>query len=67
LITNELINEFIEFNVTSDVQAFLDGTATNFGWIIKKDNEAQNGKIEFASKENVNNIPQLILNFSGSN
>ena len=53
LITNDMINQFIEFDVTSDVQAYLDETANNFGWIIKKDNGPLNGSLEFASKEPV--------------
>lgn len=63
LITNDMINQFIEFDVTSDVQAYLDGTATNFGWIIKKSDEALNGSLDFASKESAENQPKLILTF----
>jgi len=65
LITNDMINQFIEFDVTSDIQAFVDGTASNFGWMIKKDDKAQNGTIEFASKESNSNVPKLLLVFEG--
>jgi hypothetical protein len=65
LITNNMVNQFIEFDVTSDVQAFLDGTQNNFGWIIKKGDEALNGSLDFASKEDFNNHPKLILTFEG--
>lgn len=65
LITNDMINQFIEFDVTSDVQAFLDVTSSNFGWIIKKGDEALNGSLDFASKESADNQPKLILTFEG--
>ena len=65
LITNDMINQFIEFDVTSDVQAYLDGTKSNFGWIIKKGDEAFNGSVEFVSKENGVNNPELFLVFEG--
>jgi len=63
LITNGMTNQFIEFDVTSDVQSFIDGTESNFGWIIKKGDGSLNGSISFASIESQNNIPQLILSF----
>ena len=65
LITNDMTNQFIEFDVTSDVQAFLDGTSNNFGWIIKKGDEALNGSLDFASKESIVNNPELLLVFEG--
>jgi hypothetical protein len=49
----------VSFNVTSDVQAFLNGT-TNNGWIIKKDIETVDGDLEFGSS-NSSNSPQLII------
>jgi len=61
LVTNDVLNQFVEFDVTTDVQSFLDGTEGNFGWIVKKDDEAKNGTIEFASKESSSNIPQLVV------
>ena len=64
LITNGLVNQFIEFDVTADVQAFLDGTAQNNGWIVKKTSEGQNGRIDFTSDEGSANNPELVLVFS---
>lgn len=49
----------VSFNVTSDVQAFLNGT-TNNGWIIRKDDESQDGDIQFGSKES-SNSPKLVI------
>lgn len=46
-------NLYISWNVTSDVQAFVDGTP-NYGWCIKSSNENQNTRIQFNSKENAN-------------
>lgn len=65
LITNNMVNQWIEFDVTADVQAFIDGTATNYGWLIKKSgDESLNGSIEFASKEFLSNNPELVLVFA---
>lgn len=49
----------VSFNVTSDVQAFLNGTA-NDGWIVRKDDETKEGDIEFSSMNN-SNQPQLVI------
>jgi PKD domain-containing protein len=49
----------VSFNVTSDVQAFLNGTA-NDGWIVKKDDETKDGIIQFSSREGANS-PQLVI------
>jgi hypothetical protein len=62
LITNGLEGQYIEFDVTADVQAFLDGTA-NYGWIIKKTQEGQTGSINLSSREGSANNPELIIFF----
>lgn len=59
LIMNNLVNQWVEFNVTSDVQVFLDGTEPNYGWLIKKASESLNGAVQFASKEAAANNPVL--------
>jgi len=41
----------VSFDVTSDVQSFLNGTNQNDGRIVKLDNESQSGKVIFGSKE----------------
>ncbi|MFI5405399.1 MAG: DNRLRE domain-containing protein [Nitrososphaerales archaeon] len=63
LITNGLEGQFIEFDVTADVQAFLDVTA-NYGWIIKKTQEGQNGSIDLTSHEGSANNPELVIFFN---
>jgi len=50
----------IEYDVTSDVVNFMNGTNTNYGWIIKKTNEAQTGSVNFGTKESMS-IPQLVV------
>ena len=62
LITNGLTG-WIEFDVTSDVQAFLDGL-NNFGWIIKKTKENKSGDVFIASREAASNQPILELTYS---
>ncbi|MGI0004752.1 MAG: DNRLRE domain-containing protein, partial [Candidatus Nitrosotenuis sp.] len=65
LITNSMNGQWIEFDVTSDVQGFLDGVA-NYGWVIKKTgDDSLNGSIEFASREASVNKPQLVLSLQG--
>ncbi|MHB1316829.1 MAG: DNRLRE domain-containing protein, partial [Minisyncoccota bacterium] len=47
-------NKFIEWNVTSDVKSFVDGSATNNGWIITDSSESSPGggyQAKFRSKE----------------
>ena len=62
LITSSMDNQFIEFDVTVDIQAFLDGTQNN-GWIIRKTSEAQSGAIVITSDEGSPNDPKLVLVF----
>jgi hypothetical protein len=50
----------VTFNITSDIQSFLNNTNQNYGWIIKKTNEGQNGSVEFGSKES-GSAPQLVI------
>ncbi len=51
----------VEYDVTADVQSFLTGTE-NFGWILKKTNEGQNGLVSFGTKESTF-VPQLIIKY----
>ncbi len=50
----------VDFDVTSDVQFFLDNPSQNYGWLIKKTDEGQTGSIYFASKETTSS-PELII------
>jgi hypothetical protein len=43
----------IVFDVTADVRAFLDGSAPNFGWLVKKTGPAANGLALYGSRENL--------------
>ena len=54
---------WIEFNVTGDVNSAITGYTDNFGWLIKKSNENNSGRMAFASGENTDpsHHPQLIL------
>ena len=53
---------WIEFDVTSDLQAFL-STEQNYGWIVKKTEEGATGLVEFTSGESASNMPELVLVF----
>jgi len=61
-VTNKTKGVWLEFDVTNDVNSFLNGNPSdNFGWIIKKTNEQSSGSIWFASREATTNQSQLVL------
>lgn len=41
----------VSFDVTADVASFLAGSQANNGWVLKKVDEGQNGRVAFASRE----------------
>jgi hypothetical protein len=49
LFTRHLAGK-VDFDVTSDVAAFLAGT-TNAGWLLGKTDEAESGRVDFVSRE----------------
>ena len=52
---------WVEFDVTEDVAAFLAGEP-NFGWLVKKTEENQNGKVDYTSREGAaGQRPKLVL------
>jgi hypothetical protein len=60
------LSSWIRFNVTKDVQAFVD-TAVNNGWIIKDETENTNRiRRDYRSSESLqtNETPQLTVNFT---
>ncbi|GAA1009902.1 hypothetical protein Aple_022870 [Acrocarpospora pleiomorpha] len=59
IITNNQ-SGVIEYDVTADVAEFLDGTNPNFGWLIKKSDESQNGMIAFGTRESMT-APRLVI------
>jgi len=60
-LTGTTDNIFLSFDVTADVQAFVDGTATNNGWRIADKNEGDSGGgdrlAKFCSKEATTSDP----------
>ena len=52
----------VEYDVTADVAAFLNGWYTNYGWIIKKTDEGQTGSVTFGTKESPY-VAQLVVTF----
>ena len=66
VITSTTLGQWVEFDVTSDVNSFLDGNSSdNFGWLVKKTNEDNSGRVGFDSRESTDtvHIPQLVLAF----
>jgi hypothetical protein len=59
LITNAS-RGIIRYDVTQDVQSFLNGVA-NYGWIIKKDDENRPGLVEFGSRESATPAKLIII------
>jgi Dockerin type I domain/Bacterial Ig domain len=56
--------------LVADVQGWVNAAATNFGWVVKEDNEAATRTAkQFASRQNANaaNRPQLIIEYAGAN
>jgi hypothetical protein len=56
---------WVEWDVTANVAAFLAGTAPNNGWIVKKDQENESGRVDYSSRES-NFKPELVLTVSPS-
>jgi hypothetical protein len=52
----------VEWDVTNDVKAFLQGTA-NYGWVIKKADESKTGFVRYSTHEGAI-APQLVLTIS---
>lgn len=63
VISNEISGKWIEFDVTKDIEAYLNG-APNYGWIIMKNDEDASGRISIAARETLTNTPQLELIFT---
>src|SRR5262249_3186257 len=62
--TDALVNQYVSFDVTADVAAFLSGTS-NFGWLVRKQNELDAGTVDYTSREGtVAQRPRLVLNLA---
>ena len=61
LITRELLGT-VSIDVTADVQAMVAGQVPNHGWIIRKTQEGQAGRIEIGSSE-TGSGPRLVIQF----
>jgi len=62
-LSNSLEGQFIEFNLTGDVQSILNSGSTDFGWLMKKQNDEGAGTVSFTSKEGTANNPELIIHY----
>jgi hypothetical protein len=63
LHTNGLLG-WVEWDVTADVVAMVASPSTNYGWIVKKTLETQNGRADYTSREGASNHPQLYVTFT---
>lgn len=63
ILSNSLTGQFIEFNLTGDVQSILNSGSTDFGWLMKKQNDEGAGTVLFTSKEGTANSPELIIHY----
>lgn len=52
----------VEFDVTADVTAFVDGTSANYGWILRKTNEDLTGLVSFGTRESAA-VAQLVVTY----
>ncbi len=60
----------LDYNVTADVQAFADGTATNYGWwLINTEESTQNSRKRFTSSDGATatNRPKIVVNYKTRN
>jgi len=53
-------NTWVEWDVTDDVQAFIDGTYDNYGWVIKR---TSGGRADFYAKEKGDHLPELVIEY----
>ena len=60
VLSDASANQYVGWDVTADVAAFLGGTA-NHGWMIRKDLETQNGNADFNAREAATDRPRLVL------
>lgn len=58
--TDGIVNQYVAWDVTADVAAFLSGTP-NYGWVVRKDLETQNGNADYGSRQAGANRPRLVL------
>ena len=66
---NQTLNAYVSgWNVTTDVQAFVAGTATNFGWMLRDDVEDSSAirATAYATRDSnpLNQSPQLVIQYS---
>ncbi|KYK29894.1 hypothetical protein AYK20_09540 [Thermoplasmatales archaeon SG8-52-1] len=63
LVISEEPGVWVEFDVTDDVQSFIDGNVDNYGWIISDDKELYSyyNYVYFRSRENGSFKPYLIV------
>jgi hypothetical protein len=52
---------WVEWDVTSDVQAVIASPGTSYGWIVKLANEGQSGHVNYTSRDGATNHPTLVL------
>lgn len=62
MITNNQTG-IVEYDVTADVVAFLQGTTPNHGWIVRKTDETQAGTVSFGTKEG-GAVAELVVSYS---
>ncbi|MEO8604022.1 MAG: DNRLRE domain-containing protein, partial [bacterium] len=58
--TNTAIAQYLSWDVTADVAAFLAG-APNYGWMIRKAAESQSGSADYSARDAAANAPRLVL------
>jgi hypothetical protein len=58
--TDALVSQYVSIDVSADVTAFLAGTP-NYGWVVRKELETQNGNVDYSSRDATANRPRLVL------
>lgn len=50
----------VSLDVTADVVAFLNGSKTNYGWLLKRTTEGSSGRVSFRARQHTS-PPRLVL------
>jgi len=55
---------WISYDVNADVDAYIHGTAANYGWLVKHRNESEDGRVYYVSREGTSGLrPRLVLHY----
>lgn len=63
-VSNGATSNWTGANVATDVQAWIDDSTTNFGWILIGDESTNNSAVRLLSRESATNAPLLEITYT---